>query len=301
MPGTGGASGGGGGGSSAGALGGRSSVRSKAAARQSFTLTWVFPGHANRREGILKALVRYDAAGGTNLNQASDIVVPLATEQIRDQDFFGPVESNTSAIRVTKAGRYRVTYACAFDNATIAAGGVKTWLRKNGATDLPGSHSGAVTAIAQPRGHGAASVILDLAANDYLELFGRRSGTSAGNVSTIADGSMVTVELLSYANEAVLGGGQVAPRAGVLQRVAISKGVSGWSGTTRLRMLKNAVSMMGSNDMPILASQNYAEFGTEYHSTYHIDPGDVLTLDVRDEESPYPRDLVVTATFAAIG
>ena len=291
-------SGGGGGGSGAP---GASTIRSRAAARQAFTLTWFLPGHGNRREGVMKSVQRYDAAGGVNPFQASATAFALGTEERRDQDFFGPVGSFPTRVKILRAGTYRISYSV-YSACSATSGTWRATVRKNGGSDLPGSAGiGRGNAGATPDGVASATFMHDFAAGDYFEVYTIKVGTGTGTFASVANYSMVTAELVSQSDETLLGGAQVAPRAGVLTRVAVSKGVSGWSGTTRVRMLKNAVSMMGSNDLPILASQNYVEFGTAYHSVVHVVPGDVLTLDVIGEESPYPRDLILTATFAAIG
>ena len=85
-----------------------------------------------------------------------------------------------------------------------------------------------------------------------------------------------------------------------IEKVTVTKGVSGYSGTTSIRLLKNGLSVMGSNDLLITSAQQYAEFGQSCFGTTVSDVGDVYSLDVISEEAPYPHDLVVIVRLAAI-
>jgi len=282
---------------------GSASSRSAFAGKSRYTLAFTFPGHANRREGILKYVKRRDSVGGLNLNTGSNVLVWLSGENFRDGDFFPPIASFPTRIYLLRNATYRISYSVnALSAGAVAAGSVKTFVAKNGSGNmLAGSMSGfnvPVTASA----HGAAfsSFIVDLNSGDYIEIYAIREGAPAGAINTIQNGSFMQVEVVSYPDETVLGGKQVIAVPSVLEKATITKGVSGYSGTTSVRILKNGLSVMGSNDMLITSAQQFVEYTQSYFGSTSFEVGDVVSLDVISEEAPYPRDLAVILRMAAV-
>lgn len=276
------------------------SVNRRGPSGERYNLYFNFPGHANRREGIVKWLRRRDALGGQNLN-VTNTQVWFGTEDQRDPDFFGPIGSFPTRIYVTQDALYRVTYNLNATNGAATSASIKTRCAKNGgAGTLVGSMSGTNT-IATTGTHAAvcASFLVNLVSGDYIEVVSTPDGGSVGALNTVASGCTIMVELVSLPGEAILGGVQVITRASQLLRAILTKGVSGYSGTTSVRVLKNGLSIMGSNDLEIASSRQFAVFPQTVFANYRFDVGDVVSLDVISEEAPYPRDLGVTLQFTA--
>jgi len=276
--------------------------RSAFAGRSRYTLAFTFPGHANRREGIMKRVLRRDSVGGLNVNNASNTQVWLSAENFRDGDFFAPIASFPTRVYILQTGTYRITYSVNVLSSGTGGGSVKTFISRNGAGNvLVGSMSGmnvpATTAIHAACG---GSFLNDCTSGDYLEIYAIREGALTGIMNTIAAGSTMQVEVVSHTTEAVLGGKQVIAMPSVLEKATITKGVSGYSGTTSIRVLKNGLSIMGSNDMLITSAQQFVEYTQSYFGTTSFEVGDVVSLDVISEEAPYPRDLAVILRMAAV-
>lgn len=263
-----------------------------------FFMRFDFPGHANRREGIVKLLQRYDSVGGTNLNSATQVAVPFASVERRDGDFWDPPGSNPATIRFLKAGAYRVTYNVVAD--VLGVGSAKVYARKSGgAQDLVGSISRMSLASATSPGSSAhATFVADFAAGDYVEVYAIRDGTDVGAMNTVAGASSILVELLSYSGEALLGTRQIADRNVFIEKCTISKGVGGFSGTTYLDVLRNGVSLCGSNKLSIMSSQTFVEYSSSSFQLPFISVGSEVTVDVIGEEAPYVRDLSVVLKLA---
>lgn len=261
-----------------------------------------FPGHANRREGISKVVMRRDNVGGLNLNNASNTQVFLAREVLRDPDFFGPVGSFPTRVYVTQTGRYRINYSVTVAAGSVSGGSAQVWISRNGGGGvMTGSMSslylGATTSAQTSCG---ASYVADLSSGDYLEIYATRVSALTGALNTVNAGSQLTIELVSFTEESTLGGRQVVSRPSLLEKATLTKGVSGYSGSTFVRVLKNGLSIMGSNDLYITSAQTFSEFSQSYFATPSFDVGDVVSLDVISEEAPYPRDLGVILRMAAV-
>ena len=263
-----------------------------------FFMRFDFAGHANRREGIVKLLQRFDAAGGTNLNSATQVAVPFASVERRDGDFWDPPGSNPATVRFLKAGVYRVKYSVVAD--VLGVGSAKVYARKNGgASDLVGSVARMSLASTTAPGSAAhATFVADFAAGDWLEVYAVRDGTDVGNMSTVAGASSILVELLSYTGETALGSRQVADRNAFIEKCTLSKDVGGYSGVTYVDVLRNGVSLCGSNKLSITPSQTFVEYPSSSFQIPFIPVGSEVTVDVIGEEVPYPRGVCVVLKLA---
>jgi len=267
-----------------------------------YNLYFNFPGHANRREGILKQVRRRDSVGGLNLN-VTNTRVWLASEDTRDPDFFGPVGSFPTRVYVLRDGTYRITYNINALTGAATGGSIRSRIAKNGGGGtLNGSMSGFNVSGGVINMHGAAyaSFINDLVSGDYLEIVTTPDGALTGALNTIASGCTMQVELVSLPGETTLGGKQIVSRPSVLLKAILTKGVSGFSGSTFVRVLKNGLSIMGSSDLVISSANQFAEFPQSWFAVKSFDVGDVVSLDVISEEAPYPRDLSAILVFGAV-
>jgi hypothetical protein len=266
-----------------------------------YNLYFNFPGHANRREGIMKRVSRRDSVGGLQINSAGDTKIWLPSEDFRDGDFFGPIGSFPTRVYLLQTGTYRVTYNVNATTGAATGASVKTRLGKNGAAGVVICSMSGMNVQATASMHGAAfaSLIQDFTSGDYLEIVSTREGALAGALNTVQGGSSMQVELVSLPGEATLGGKQVITRSSYLQRAIVTKGVSGYSGTTAIRVLKNGLSVMGSSDLLLTSAQQFGDFNQTFFSVTNFDNGDLISLDVISEEAPYPRDLSVILQLAA--
>lgn len=257
-----------------------------------FNIEFLLPGHGNRREGILKAVQRYDNVGGLNLNQAVNVPVWLATVNRRDDDFFPPIGSFLTRVYVSKTGTYRVSYNVVARNTGVANGNVRCWVAKNGnaGTALVGSAMAFTTVTNLTDGSASTSFLTDLTAGDYLEIYATRSGALTGVMNTVAGASFMQVELVSYPGESYLGGARLAPRPGYVELAVLTKGVSGYSGTTYVDVLKNGSTMLGSIKLSIASTQQYQVYPESMFSVKSFDVNDTLSIALTATESPYPRD-----------
>jgi hypothetical protein len=262
-----------------------------------FFMTFTFPGHGNRREGILKYVKRRDSAGGLNLNTGSNVIVWLAGESARDPDFFGPMSSFPTRVHVTRTGIYRVTYGVnALSSGAADAGSIKTFISKNSSgSDLVGSMSGFTVPItASTHGSAFSSFIIDLVSGDYLEIYAIREGAPTGTINTIQGGSFMQVELVSLTDSAeLLGTQQYVERDGRIEKVTITKGVSGYSGSTYFDVLRNGVTLVGSTKLAIASGENFKEYNVPSSLNRNVAVGDLVTVDVVSDETPYARDICV--------
>jgi hypothetical protein len=267
-----------------------------------YNLYFNFPGHANRREGIMKRVSRRDSVGGLQINSAGDTKIWLPSEDFRDGDFFGPIGSFPTRVYLLQTATYRVTYNVNATTGAATAASVKTRIGKNGAAGVVICSMSGMNVQATSGMHGAAfaSFIQDFTSGDYLEIVSTRESAAAGALNTIVGGSSMQVELVSLPGETTMGGKQYIDRSSQLMRVVLTKGVSGYSGSTYVRVLKNGLSIMGSNDLIITSAQQFADFSQSYFATTVFDAGDVLSLDVISEEAPYSRDLQAIVTLTSI-
>lgn len=266
-----------------------------------FFLYFAFPGHANRREGILKRVLRRDNLGGLNLNSAGNTQVYLPAESARDIDFFGPVTSFPTRVYVTRTGTYRVTYCVNVLSSGSLGGSIKTIVTRNGGAgalvgSMAGIYVGPTSGVQQSCG---SSFLNDCTSGDYLEIVATRVGALTTALNTIAGGSFMQVELVSFSEEALLGSQQYVERAGRIEKVIVTKGISGYSGTTYFDILRNGVTMVGSTKLTIASNENYKEIVVPSSLNKNVDVGDLITIDVVSEESPFPRDFFVSVKCRA--
>lgn len=150
----------------------------------------------NQLSQIQKFIQVVDAAGNHDLNIASPgMVVPWDTEQLRDTDTFThSTVTNPSQITVLVNGWYQIGYRLSYNLATQRTG-IKTYIRKNGNTIiLPTSSYGYeyVTGISSNNTEG---VLVQLNANDYIELVSIRR-LVAGTMYTTANECSLTMTLI---------------------------------------------------------------------------------------------------------
>ncbi len=86
----------------------------------------------------------------------------------------GVVLSSGSRLTVPDSGIYNVTFSLQFKNTTNGAEDIDVWLRKNG-TDIPATNSRFSIVARKATGNpshliATTSVMVDLAANDYIQL-----------------------------------------------------------------------------------------------------------------------------------
>jgi len=274
---------------------------SRSGGPERFVVTLSFGGNANRREGISKLLQRSDASGGLDLNSGGTVVLSFDSTARRDEDFYEPFDSGHTAMRILKSGTYRCSFSAVAQNDGSADASVIVFVRKNGSgSGLVGSIAAIATTPTAPVGCASSTFLATLTNGDYLELCATRAGSSTAALSTYPSGVAFELELVSMFNESVLSGRYVFDRAASLQKATLIKGVSGFSGTTFVRILKNGATIMGSNDLSIDSVDTFAEFSPVFFNDVTFEVGDLLTADVVTSESPPSRDLKVICRFAAV-
>lgn len=257
-----------------------------------FVLRFDLPGEGHRRTGLLRLLDRYDAAGGQNLNQASATAVTFATESRRDGDFYAAVGSFSTRFKALIAGTYRFAYSIVLTNAAAGAASIESYVTKNGGSAIVGSYGAAITPNStNPKTCLTGSIIVDLAANDYLEVFGIRAGGGTGAVNTVANRSRAELSLLSTAE--LPSARVVCDRVGRLLAARVSKGFSGTSGTTEVDVLVGGSSVLTSAKLDVPAASAWLQFGHDTFTEPRLQPGQEVTVKVLGVESPAPRDLRV--------
>lgn len=150
----------------------------------------------NQTASVFKYIQLVDEGGNKQLNVASPgMVVTWDTQSIRDTDTFNhSTGTNPSRITVLVSGWYEIGYNLGYTLVTQRTG-VKTTIRKNGTTLLPETSSYGYEHVAGATGHSCGGILVQLAANDYIELFSIRTKV-AGNINTIAGESTLTMTLI---------------------------------------------------------------------------------------------------------
>ena len=129
-----------------------------------------------------------------------EIVIPnAATEDDRlwvpqaENVWFRPLCLNRSQgywmnlLRVRKAGVYRVSYTIYSEATSTTSASLETFVMKNGVGICRGSYASLYCRHTnRPDSHATATFIVELAADDYLDMRGKRAGTTAGTTSTVA-------------------------------------------------------------------------------------------------------------------
>jgi len=145
---------------------------------------------------IPKIIQVVDTAGNRNVNVNTATRIPFNNEYFKDIDVFDhSVVSNTSRIYVQKNGLYFCTFTLNVKNNAYSRKTIKAFLRKNDVDDLDIS-----TAYSYARNTTddklsvEKSFYITLNANDFIELFAKREGSS-GSAITIADESILSLEL----------------------------------------------------------------------------------------------------------
>lgn len=263
-----------------------------------FTLELSAAGHFHRREGLVKLLQRYDAAGSLDINTVAATAFQFNTEERRDTDFFGAIGSFPARLTVTKGGIYRVTYRINTGQGGAVAGSARSYARKNGSGgEITGSHGrgGAIATATFPASLGSEFVI-DLAANDYLEIMTIRV-VGTGTMPSVAAQSHALLEMVTYDGEAALGGKAMTQEIGTLRRARLIKGTSGSSGTTAVDVKKNGVSILPSTKLQVASSAASADFYSTSFSDVACAPGDLFELDATGNETPPARDIRLELDF----
>lgn len=135
----------------------------------------------------------YDSVGGLPVTNVS-VVMPMATETIKDSIYTHSTVVNNSRVTVALAGLYRVSYSASTDGPSRH--NVRGDIRLNGTTLVTPS-----TSYAYSRGTGgvdfctaSCTTLVSLATNDYIELLLTAVDSPASNSILIADQSWMLVE-----------------------------------------------------------------------------------------------------------
>lgn len=273
-----------------------------AAGESRFVLVLDSRQRAGALEGIVKLLQRTDSVGSYNVNSPlSPTQIGFAQEDFLDDDYFYDYDSaNPSQLKVRKAGRYAISYTISAESSGSCEAHV--WARKNGSSTLDGSHSLIHLEANAGVGSGTARFVVDLVADDYVELLGQRFSGSAstGSGDTVADYSSVLVELLSGSDYDRPGGRVVVPYPCEIERVLATKALSDPDATESTRIDVRIDDPSGPTS--IFYSGNEIEFSTTA-TVVEVEPywlnvrslfvGETLSLEVLSEQDPPPRDIHV--------
>jgi len=121
---------------------------------------------------------------GQTLANETITAITWDTEEF-DTDGYHSTSSNTSRITVPKAGKYLITASLSY--ASNATGARFLWFQKNGVTGRTGLNGG--NAPTSNDNGVTSSVIMSLAANDYIEAIGFQS--SGGNLSVQGENGQI--------------------------------------------------------------------------------------------------------------
>ena len=144
--------------------------------------------------------LRLRSAAGQSADAITDIAIQWDTQEIApDSNFVHSTSTNNSRIQVVNSGKYLVTgylnYTGTTSNYRLAT---RISIRVNGATILSDFFDG--TYIRGNTGiedHGGSfSLVVDLSANDYIEVLSKRTSSASGN-GTIADGTNISLVRLA--------------------------------------------------------------------------------------------------------
>ena len=140
--------------------------------------------------------LRLRSAAGQSADATTDVAIQWDTQEIApDSNFAHSTSTNNSRIQVVNSGKYLVTgylnYTGTTSNYRLAT---RISIRVNGATILSDFFDG--TYIRGNTGiedHGGSfSLVVDLSANDYIEVLSKRTSSASGN-GTIADGTNISL------------------------------------------------------------------------------------------------------------
>ena len=144
--------------------------------------------------------LRLRSAAGQSADATTDVAIQWDTQEIApDSNFAHSTSTNNSRIQVVNSGKYLVTgylnYTGTTSNYRLAT---RISIRVNGATILSDFFDG--TYIRGNTGiedHGGSfSLVVDLSANDYIEVLSKRTSSASGN-GTIADGTNISLVRLA--------------------------------------------------------------------------------------------------------
>jgi hypothetical protein len=119
----------------------------------------------------------------SNVDQTAAAIDVAYAITYTQSDFAGGVTlSNSSRLTVPSAGVYTTTFSIQFKNTTNDVQDIDIWLRKNG-TDIPDTNSRFSISARKSSGNpshlvATTSVMVELAANDYIEVMFHVTSTS---------------------------------------------------------------------------------------------------------------------------
>ena len=144
--------------------------------------------------------LRLRSAAGQSADATTDVAIQWDTQEIApDSNFAHSTSTNNSRIQVVNSGKYLVTgylnYTGTTSNYRLAT---RISIRVNGATILSDFFDGTyVRGNSGIQDHGGSfSLVVDLSANDYIEVLSKRTSTNSGN-ATIADGTNISLVRLA--------------------------------------------------------------------------------------------------------
>jgi len=144
--------------------------------------------------------LRLRSAAAQSANATTDIAVQWDTQEISpDSNFAHSTSTNNSRIQVVNSGKYLVTgyvnYTGTTSNYRFTT---RLSIRVNGTDILNDFFDGTyVRGSAGIADHGGSfSLVVDLSANDYIEVLSKKTSTNSGN-ATIADGTNISLVRLA--------------------------------------------------------------------------------------------------------
>jgi len=151
-----------------------------------------------------------DNTGGQNLNVSIPEAVIFDTFDINSPNITFDPATNPTHLTIDVTGKYEIKYSVNWTAifSTNSRRQIKTFLRKNGITDIPQSSSYGYRRNEQAASAtNSATFVLALTAGDYIEVMGQNSSSVGASVSTIAGESSLSV---TYLPESHSVGGYIA-------------------------------------------------------------------------------------------
>lgn len=147
--------------------------------------------------GFTPKIIQCYNTTSVNINQATPQAISWGGEDVKDDDYYSHSNSsNNTRIYADVAGYYKLTYSINTDNADNSRTTIRTRVRRDGSTyEDRGTAYSYMRNTTDDKATNNASFIINLSANEYVEILGDQEGSS-GTTGTIIDESWISLEFI---------------------------------------------------------------------------------------------------------
>jgi len=147
--------------------------------------------------GFTPKIIQCYNTTSVNINQATPQPISWGGEDVKDDDYYSHSNSsNNTRIYADVAGYYKLTYSINTDNADNSRTTIRTRVRRDGSTyEDRGTAYSYMRNTTDDKATNNASFIINLSANEYVEVLGDQEGSS-GTTGTIIDESWISLEFI---------------------------------------------------------------------------------------------------------